>query len=147
MKSPKYQYHVKTWGGFYNDEYKNIHKKECGDFIFDSKKERDSFVTELKEIEEQLDARFLVTDFTEGFCCNIRTVLHRVIEYKGKQYYSYCDLGINYPFHVAKYHMKWKWYPGFNDYPLEEDFDYDTEEVLIIKEWITGAWQELEEIE
>jgi len=139
---PKYKYHVLTWGGFYNDEFKNIHKLEEGDFIFDTKEKRDKFINERKDIESKLNVRCLCFYETEGFCCDIRTVLHRVIEYGGKQYYTQYDIGINYPFEAAKYHLQNKWCPGFNDYPLGEDFDYT--KVKIIKEWITGAIQELE---
>ena len=77
---------------------------------------------------------------SEGYCCRTRTVLHRVIEWDGKRYYTQLDMGVNYPMDVAQYHLEWKWYPGFNDYPLGEDFDYDNNPVQIIQEWITGAF-------
>jgi len=141
MKQPKYQYHVQTWGGFYNKEYKDIHGLEDGDFIFDTNKERDNFMKERRLIEEELDARYLVFSCTEGYCCDIRTVLHRVIRYKGATYYSNYDIGINYPFDDAKFFMQYKWCAGFNDYPLGEDFDYS--KVKVVKEWITGAHQEI----
>lgn len=140
LSEPKYKYHVLTWGGFYNDEFKNIHKLEEGDFIFDTKEERNKFINERKDIETKLNVHCLCFYETEGFCCDIRTVLHRVIDFNGKQYYTQYDIGINYPFEAAKYHLENKWCPGFNDYPLGEDFDYT--KVKIIKEWITGAMQE-----
>lgn len=37
---PKYEYHLHTWGGFYNKEYSEIHKKPNGDFWFESYEER-----------------------------------------------------------------------------------------------------------
>ena len=64
--------------------------------------------------------------------------MHRVIKYEGKEYYSKYELSPNYPYDAAKYHLENKWYPGFNDYPLGEDFDY--ENVETVQEWITGAF-------
>ena len=141
---PKYKYHLHTWGGFYNEQYSKIHQKPQGDFWFDTAEARQQFIDELKVIEEKLDARHLAMTLSEGYCCRINTVLHRVIEWEGKRYYSKYDMGINYPFSVAKYHLEWKWTCGFNDYPLGEDFDYDENQPKVIQEWITGAEQELE---
>ena len=139
---PKYEYHLFTWGGFYNDEYFKIHQKPKGDFWFNTPEERQVFIEELEEIEKQLGAHHLAMTKSEGYCCRIRTVLHRVVEYEGKRYYSEYDMGINYPIGTAKFHLEYKWYPGFNDYPLGEDFDYS--KVKVIQEWVTGADQELE---
>jgi|688.fasta_scaffold520280_2 hypothetical protein len=141
---PKYEYHLHTWGGFYNEQYFKIHQKPPGDFWFDTAEARQQFIDELKAIEEKLDARHLVINLSEGYCCRTNTVLHRVIEWEGKRYYSKYDMGINYPFSAAKYHLEWKWTCGFNDYPLGEDFDYDENQPKVIQEWITGAEQELE---
>ncbi len=139
MKCPKYEYHVQTWGGFYNKEHAKKHKLKEGDFFFDTKEARNSFIENRRRIEKELDAHVLMIDTTEGFCSRIKTVLHRVIEVDGVQYYSQREMGFNYPFGAAKYHMEWKWYPGFNDYPLGEGFDYSG--VKIVQAWITGAWQ------
>lgn len=57
----------------------------------------------------------------------------------GKRYYSTYEFGAGYEFSVAKYHMTYKWYPGFNDYPLGEEHDYNANPVIIVGEWITGA--------
>jgi hypothetical protein len=86
-----------------------------------------------------MNARVLMLAFSEGFQCNVRTVLHRVIAFKGKQYYSTRDLGVNYPYDNAKYFLENKWYPGFNDYPLGEDFEFYAQ-VETVSEWITGAF-------
>ena len=138
----KYEYHLLTWGGFYSEEYSKIHNKPEGDFWFDTPEERQKFLDELREVEKDLNARRLAVQLTEGYCCRIRTVLHRVVEWDGERYYSQYDMGINYPFSAAKYHMEEKWRPGFNDYPLGEDFDYYKNNVTIIQEWITGAFHE-----
>lgn len=137
-----YQYHLHTWGGFYNEQYQAVHKRSPGEFLFDTESDRQVYVDELQRLEVELNARVLMTDLSEGYCCGIRTVLHRVIEWEGKRYYSEKDLGVNYPFSAARYHMAWKWYLGHNDYPLGEDFDYETYPPKIIQEWITGADQE-----
>ena len=139
----KYQYHVLTWGGFYNHEYKNIHGLDKGDFFFDTKEERDEFIRGRFYIAEDLNAGVLCFSQSEGFCCDTRTVLHRITEIEGKQYYSTRDMGINYPYSAAHFFMENKWQPGFNDYPIGEDYDYT--DAKIIQQWITGAFSVSEE--
>jgi hypothetical protein len=147
MSTPKYQFHVLTWGGFYNDEYKEHHGLADGDFVFDTMRERTEFIDERKKIEKYLNTQGLCFSFSEGFCCNVRTVLHRVIEFQGIQYYSHNDLGVNYSFSSAARFMENNWYPGFNDYPIPfgDDFDYETADIKIVKKWITGAFQEIDD--
>lgn len=145
MSIPRYQYHVQTWGGFYNEDHKKTHGLEPGDYLFGTKGARDVFVNHRRQLEQKLNAKSLMVVMTEGFHCDVRTTLHRVVEYRGQQHYSTSDMGVNYPLPVAKYHLENKWYPGFNDYPLGEDFDYSSEEVITVKEWITGAF-DLEEL-
>jgi hypothetical protein len=36
---PKYEYHLLTWGGFYNEEYLKIHNIQSGDYYFDTSEE------------------------------------------------------------------------------------------------------------
>ena len=40
----------------------------------------------------------------------------------------------------VEYIIEEKWYPGFNDYPLGEDFDYNSDGFEVIQEWITGGF-------
>lgn len=144
MSTLKYEYHLKTWGGFYNEEYAKIHKKAPGDFWFNTFEERSKYVQELQHIEETLHAKHLAVTMSEGYNCRTETVLHRVILYKDVPYYSTCNLGVNYSFDAANYFLTYKWVPGFNDYPLGETFDYDAAydagEIAIHQEWITGAF-------
>ena len=141
--TPKYQYCVKTWGGFYNDEYFAIHGLKKGEYVFDTAEERQVFIYHRRVIEKQLNADALVIDCTEGYCCEIDTVCHRIVEIDGKQYYSTRNVGRNYPFSAAKALMEYHWYTGSNDYPLGMAFDYGKAKIKMIKEWITGADQEL----
>lgn len=136
----KYQYHVQTWGGFYNDEYKAIHGLSAGDFVFDTKEERREFIEKLEAIAKKMQAYHLCTSLSEGFNCNTRTIAHRVCKINGKEYHDSCDLGVNYPYDTALYWMENKWYPGFNSYPLGEDFDYENAEIEIVAEWVEGAF-------
>ena len=133
----KYQYHLKTWGGFYNTQHKHGFKE--GDYLFNTEVERGNYINLLEDVSKKLNAHVLVTSLSEGYSCSIRTVCHRVSSYKDKEYYTTWDLGVNYPFSTAKYIIKDKWYPGFNDYPLGEDFDYENKDFKIVSEWITGA--------
>ena len=134
----KYEYLLHTWGGFYNKYYQEKHGEVSGYHYFDSKEERDEYLEKLKKIEIELSAFHLVTILSEGYNAREVTTLHRVIKYEGKEYYSKYELSPNYPYDAAKYHLENKWYPGFNDYPLGEDFDY--ENVETVQEWITGAF-------
>ena len=134
----KYEYLLHTWGGFYNKYYQEKHGEVSGYHYFDSKEERDEYLEKLKKIEIELSAFHLVTILCEGYNTREVTTLHRVIKYEGKEYYSKYELSPNYPYDAAKYHLENKWYPGFNDYPLGEDFDY--ENVETVQEWITGAF-------
>lgn len=142
----KYEYHVQTWGGFYNDEYKKHHNHERGDHYFDTLAERDTYVSILKHIEQKHGCNMLAMTTSEGYNCRVRTVLHRVIRYENKDYYTNYDIGVNYEHSPAQYHLDYKWTCGFNDDPLGEDFDYDTNlengNIKIIQEWITGAFTE-----
>jgi hypothetical protein len=137
MKDLKYQYRLYAWGGFYNKEFKNKHKEEPGEYLFDTEQERREYLNKLKKIENKLNARFLVVDLSEGYNVIIPTVAHRVIEYNKERYYSTYKFDIKVSFDVAKYHIEYKWYPGFNDYPLGKNFDYS--KIKIIQEWITGT--------
>lgn len=140
IENNKYEYHVLVWGGFFNDEYKKIHEKEPGNYWFNTRRERDRFIKNLKAIKTKLNTGPLAVSESEGYNCRIITKLHRVIRFKNKDYYSEYEMGINYPYDAAMYHMKWKWYPGFNDYPLGEEFDYEANKIEVIQEWVTGAF-------
>lgn len=144
-KELKYQYCLQTWGGFYNEEHLSVHNEKEGYHYFDTAEERQLFIDKLRSIENQLNATVLMTELSEGYCCDVMVKIHRVVEWEGKRYYSERDMMVNYPFSAAKYHLENKWYPGFNDYPLGEDFDYEKNEVKIIQEWITGAFSDLNE--
>lgn len=139
----KYEYHLFAWGGFYNDRYREIHHKEEGNYWFDTKEERQKYIDELREIEKNLDGKVLMITLSEGFCCRIKTVLHRVVECDGLYCYTKNELGYNFPIDVAQYTLAYKWRVGFNDYPLGEDYDYS--KARVIQEWITGAIQEFKE--
>lgn len=134
----KYEYRLLTWGGFYNN-WESTHGYKEGTYWFDTKEERDKYIAKLHKAElDYPNEKHLMVDLSEGFNCRIKTKLHRVIKYKGKEYYSEYTLWENYPYEAARYHLEWKWTPGFNDYPLGEDFDYN--KVQIVQEWITGAF-------
>jgi len=140
----KYQYAIYTWGGFYNQEYQSQHKYEPGQRVFDTKEERDDYIADLRVKEISLDARHLMMVLDEGFAVNEVLTCHRVIKFEGKYYYSSDVISVwgtfeEGVFGTASYHMRWKWYPGFNDYPAGEGKDYSKAEV--IQEWITGAFK------
>ena len=136
----KYEYLLHTWGGFYNENNKIIHKKEAGYFWFYSKEERSEYINELKSFKEQLDEfAGLMLEVDEGYHLRTMVTLHRVIKYKDVEYYSNRDMYYGCSYKSAIYKLENSWYPGFNDYPLGEDFVY-YDDVETVQEWITGAF-------
>ena len=138
----KFEYYLKIWGGFFNDNWKAIHKREEGEFWFDTRDERDQFVRELRVIELTLGKEYrgaLAMTTSEGLFSRVPVKCHRVCEYMGKQYYSEYTLSPNTLFSEASYWIEHKWYPGFNDYPLGEEFKHYGN-VTILVEWVTGAF-------
>lgn len=138
MKELKFEYYCSLWGGFFNDNNKKIHGFKEGAYYFDTIKERNDFIIELESFIPQLDSlATLARDLAEGFNVRKRAAAYRIIKYKGKFHYSeYKWSFANASASVIMYHMENKWYPGFNDYPLGENFDYS--KVEIIEEGIKG---------
>jgi len=136
----KYEYMLLVWGGFFNKEFQDIHKIEEGYYYFDTAEERETFVKKLRSIEEDLGAWYLMTLTQEGYHLRKDVILHRVTRFEGKDYHTSTEQIRGCSFETAKYHMENKWYLGFNDYPLGEDFDYDSDKVEVIAEWIEGCF-------
>ncbi len=133
----KYEYYLKTWGGFYNKEHEHGYKE--GDYYFDSKEERDNYIEKLHLLEvEYPNAKHLMLHLDQGYHLRTITTMHRVIRFEGKEYYSESEIWPGYDYDTTKYNLEWKWRPGFNDYPLGEDFDYS--KVEIVQEWISGKF-------
>lgn len=135
----KYEYLLYTWGGFYNEYNKGIHKEQEGYHYFDTEEERSKYIHKLKAIEKDTNALYLMTHLAEGYYVRTIPMLHRVIRYKGKEYYSYDTRLPGTPYYAMKYNLENKWYPGCNDYPLGEDFEH-YDDVETVQEWITGAF-------
>jgi len=144
---PKYEYYLYTWGGFYNDDNKKVHGFEpCEDgFYFDTKEERDFYLQTLQDACSKLgtDDACLVNQIAEGCSVRIKPCIHRVSEYKGERVHSICLWSWPQDVRVLRYHLEYKWYLGFNDYPFGEDVDY--RDVKVIDEWITGAFDAIDE--
>lgn len=97
FENEKYEYLLKTWGGFYNEEFKKIHGKEEGYFFFDAKKERKDYIDELKQIEKKLNARVLMINEEEGKNVRYSTIAKMKMIYNGKTYEYEEDFGKAYP--------------------------------------------------
>ena len=147
MNKPLYEYLIHTWGGFYNSHNKQKHGFEEGTRYFTSKEGRQTYLDRLEEEKDKLKTpdACLVYQLAEGFHVRNLPCCHRIVEWEGKQYYSYRQW--NYPTSTSslKYYMENKWYVGFNDYPLGDDFDYENNEVKVVQEWVTGAFDNIEE--
>lgn len=134
----KYEYGLLTWGGFYNKEYQDIHDLQKGYKYFETEKERQDYLDLLHAVESQLNAKYLMSHTFGGYSCREPVTLHRVTSFEGEDYYSCDELFPDTSVQVAEYHLKYKWYLGFNDYPLGEGFDYTQEGVVVKGEWISG---------
>lgn len=143
MENLKYEYYLYTWGGFYNEEYKNVHNEEKGAKWFNTFEERDQYIDKLKNIEKELNAKHLMMVRCEGYFTRIPVKIHRVSRYKDEYKYTSDEFWPDYGYDAAKYHLEYKWYPGFNDYPFGENFDYSirNKEFEIVKEWISGCFE------
>jgi hypothetical protein len=106
FENEKYEFLLHTWGGFYNEEYKAKHGLEPGYFWFDTKEERESYLKNLKDIEEKLSAKYLATSFYEGKNTRYRTIVKMKFIYNGKAYPYEYDFGYGYDTESA--HYMWK---------------------------------------
>ncbi len=102
LENEKYEYLLKTWGGFYNEEFQKIHRKEEGSFFFDTKKERKACIDELRQIEKKLNANFLMIREEEGKDVRYSTIAKMKMVYNGKTYDYEEDFGF-YPKSTAHF--------------------------------------------
>lgn len=139
-----YKYCLYTWGGFYNLEYLPKHKYcKKGLHVFDTKEERQNLIDYLKDLEQKFQAESLAIKIWEGYDALNLPVCHRVVEYKGKKVYSKYSWNFPIDIDTLKYHMDFKWCPGFNDHEVENVFPkekVDYSEVSVLSEWITGSF-------
>lgn len=141
MNKLKYEYYLYTWGGFYNQQYKDIHQEEPKAKWFNTLEKRSEYINKLKKIEEELQAKHLCIITCEGYFTRTPVILHRVSKYKNKIVKTTNELWPDTSYDGAKYILQWKWYPGCNDYPFGEDFDYENNKKFeIIQEWIEGCF-------
>jgi hypothetical protein len=142
MKEIKYEYFIYTWGGFYNHTDKHGYKSEPR--WFDSKEERNEYLKVLNETCNKLGTwdAILAVKTSEGYHTREVPTIHRVVEYEGKRYYSTNKWNWPEDFITLEYFNEHKWYPGFNDDIIEEELkkQIDYNKVIIIQEWITGAF-------
>ena len=134
FKKKSYKFAVHIWGGYFK---KNRQIRE-GLHVFDAKNERDSFCQELSQLRDGAMTPQMYK-FEGMNCYPPFPTFHRIVSYKGKQYYSFRDF--NWPDSLENIidFIDRKWQPGWNDWFLGshiEDVDYN--EVGIIKEWVTG---------
>ncbi len=145
LAKPKYEYVLRTWGGFYNFYQ---HGYTPGTFYFESWGDRERYIEELNIAKREVAAHgsdfekatnCIVMVLAEGYHLRSMVTLHRIVRYQEEEYYTVCEMFEGCSFEQANYHIKHKWYPGHNDYPFGEDFNY--EKVTIVSEWITGAFE------
>lgn len=94
--SDGYEYHLKTWGGFYNKEHSSVHGKEAGDFWFNTWEDRDKYLHELKLLEKKHGANHLAYTLSEGHDCRKQTVVRITANYLGVTYNFEYNFGYGY---------------------------------------------------
>lgn len=99
----KYEYLLKTWGGFYNKEHQDIHGFEEGYFWFDTQEERKEYIDKLKKTEEELKALYVMTVLSEGYFTRYKTIAKVILIYKDKKYPVDYNFGFNYPERSAEF--------------------------------------------
>lgn len=139
---PKYKYLLQTWGALYFLNEAREEGLESGYHLFNTSKERQAYIDKLEDFAIRHNNPKVMLITKEGYACEKFVTLHRVIKFEGKEYHTTSVLGSDFSYAAAVYYLKHKWTPGFNDYPLGEDFDYDERrgEIEIVQEWITGAF-------
>lgn len=100
---PKYEYAIKTWGGFYNDENKAKHGLSEGSFWFDNEPERNRFLSNLKSIEAEYNAKYLAYALFEGHGTRLETIAMMTLVYQGVEYPFSYDFGFGYDPESARY--------------------------------------------
>jgi|GEM_PF-2971601 hypothetical protein len=90
------RYLLKTWGGFYNEEHAVKHGKKSGYYWFETEKEIDAYIEELKNLEIKYDAKMLVYKKETGKFINHKTICKIVFEYLDTQYHIIYDFGYNF---------------------------------------------------
>lgn len=108
FSNEKYEYLLHTWGGFYNPEYQQIHGKKEGYFFFDTMKELQDYLHELRLIEKALDAFQLMSSIYEGRHVRYRTVAKMKFVFEGNEYEYEEDFGYG----LEVDHAEWMFYEG-----------------------------------
>lgn len=134
----EYEYMLYTWGGFYSPEHQKKHGESDGYHYFSLKEKRDKYLLHLQSLEKALNANHLIYITGEGYHVREKVILHRVLRFRVDTIHTETEMPPGTTYAAAKFIMSNKWYPGHNDYPFGEDANYD--EVEIIQEWITGAF-------
>ena len=97
FSNEKYEFCLKTWGGFFNHEHKQKHGVEEGYHFFNTKAELKKYLGELKKIEQELNARILAYDIFEGKHVRYETIAKMVLIYKSIEYPFEYNFGFGYP--------------------------------------------------
>jgi len=99
----KYEYCLKTWGGFYNEQHQKKHGHKEGYFWFDTAEARENYIKLLQTIENDLHAYGLGVAKTEGTETRFKTVAKMIFVFKGKEYPYETDFGYGYALDSAEF--------------------------------------------
>lgn len=94
--SDSYEYHLFTWGGFYNEEHRKKHGLIPGNHWFKTYKDREDYCNLLKDLEKQLNAKSLAFDFNEGYYTRYKSIIRLEYIINNKSYYLIEELGVGF---------------------------------------------------
>lgn len=103
MRNSKYEFHTYINGGFFNKEYKKIHKIEEGNYWFSNKQEREDFLIHLKDLEITHKFNHLCYNLNEGYYTRFDTVVSMKLNYNNQKYKFEYNFGVGYPKNAAYY--------------------------------------------
>lgn len=96
-----YEYHLKTWGGFFSSDVAKENRITVGDYWFSSEKDRADFIDHLDNLGA-FDLGCMIS-LSEGNDTRLRTVAKMVCLYKGVGYQIQHDFGHGYERSSAEY--------------------------------------------
>lgn len=133
-----YKYWLNTWGGFYNKENKDIHHFEEGEYIFNTKEEREEYIKKLQTVavsSNKLDEyATLMIDCTEGYTLVNPLILHLIVEHKETKHKRHIlhTLYKNHDIDTLLYYISYKC-------PIEKILGDEINNYNVITSFITGS--------
>jgi hypothetical protein len=105
FKDEKYEVVLHIWGGFWNKHNKEKHNIEQGNYFFDSRKEAETYLKEIRGIADSLGTKdsIIAHSIEEGKHVRYRTLAKMTFKKDNKKYPYEYDFGYAYPVEAAEF--------------------------------------------